>query len=327
MTLKSVINEIYSFYGANHIIAFLLLSLILGITVLLIKNTGNRREISVLKKELCPVGPLLLYGITISLLLCIPFTALVLRHFQTVFFSYSQLWAMVPVIPIIAAVFTCASTLLKKLSKGKAIALTGLMLAIPILFFGIGSGKKTGDELTGQKEYEISYEEAIPVLERLSEAASGRKNGLTILSTPAITEYSRQYSGNIKTIFGRDIWDGSLAAYNYTVYDSDHINLFHWLLYCDVYGCVYYLDSPLVITSLNYTALDYEALDNDPGYLGGPALARLAKQKGVDAICFSLNEKTDTAGLEYIRQAMSADYEIIDVDTDYDTGYYIMYLN
>ena len=322
--LADVFSEIVSFISTNHFLAVFYICVTVSFFILVFRNEKNSETLAGLKRALSPAAGLIIYSVIAVLLLVLPVTALVLRKFQTVFFSYNTLWVMVPVIPLSAFALTVFSGLLRKTKK--SIGVFALILSIFLLLscgsLGNTGLKVKGTELPGLKEKEITFYEAMPVLKRLSDLP----NDALILATPAITEYIRQYTGKIKTVYGRDIWDLSLASYNYNSYDEISKKLYEWMLYSDSYGCIYYQGGSNVINDFDYSVLDHAALDEDSSYLGGVKAAKLAEEKNVSVICFSVNEKTDRAGLEHLKTALSAESEYIEIDSDYDMGYYLLFL-
>ncbi|MBQ3898660.1 MAG: hypothetical protein II741_02330, partial [Lachnospiraceae bacterium] len=173
------------------------------------------------------------------------------------------------------------------------------------------------------KEANTSFEETLPLLEKLQSMADETSADFIILAPPFITEYSRLYSGDIKTLYGRDIWNGSLAPYNYTVYSEEIKDLYYWMLYEDSYGAIYY-KTPRAVTTFNYEGLDYDAFDKDPESFGGINFIKRAKELGVSCIVFTINEKTDRAAITHIEEVTGLAGEYIQVEADYDEGYYIL---
>ncbi len=334
--MLKVFTEIYSFISENHIVAVFFICSLAGTLTILFGNTGSVKNTasteqsdafsSVLRKRLMPASFLLIYSVGMTILLIFPPTATVFRFFQTVFFRYSALWTMVPLIPVTAFVLTSAAGSTGGTGAKTAIPVFVSVSLLILLCGSLGTYHVRRDILPGLKEQEISYDEAAPVLSRLA-VISESDPDLVILATPAITAYSHFYSGHIKTLFGRDIWDISLGAYNYSEYSDDLKDLYEWMLYSDAYGCICYKDSGSILDDFNYDGIDHEALFSDPGYLGGPAFAKMARELGCGAIVFSVNAKTDRAGLECLEKTLSAHSEYINVDSSFDEGYLILYLD
>ncbi len=326
--LSDVFNEILSYVTSAHFLAVFFICITVSFFALFIgmkKTDGGKNEFdSGFRKSLLPASALIIASLILSLLLMIPVTALIFRKFQTVFFTYRTLWVMIPAVPLSAFVLTLSCEKLK--SFGKKIFIPAVILGLFVILscgrFGSSLPKVKGAELPGLKEEEITFKEAAPVLEKLSSLPDDS----IVLTTPALTEYLRQYTGSIKTLYGRDIWDGSLAAYNYNTYSDEVKELYDWMLYSDSYGCIYYNSGYSILKDFDYSSLDHAALDADPHYLGGTSFAQRAKELGACAICFSVNEKTDREGLEYLKAALSAESEYIEVDSSYDIGYYILYI-
>ena len=314
--MRDVFNEIVSFLSFNHILAVFLLSLLIGMFMMICRKVRTG------------ANGLIVYSVISSVLLLLLPTAFLMRKFQTVFFTYTTLWVMVPVIPVTAFCLTAGIPEIMKLKKSTRIITFILIVCLLLCCGNMGKLSKSGKELPNLKEEEITIGDCIPILQRLDEiavSAASEGDDFVFLAPPSITEYARQYSGNIKMLYGRDIWDGSLAAYNYNSYSEECLSLYNWMLYSDAYGCLYYGDA-VITENFNYEGLDYDLLDAEGKLHGGPAYAEAAKSLGVDAIVFTVNEKTDRAALDHIENVLSAHSEYVEVDSPVSQGYLIMYL-
>lgn len=344
-------------------------------------------------KKIVSVFPMLLFGACISILLIIPFSALLFRKMQTVFFDYAYLWVIVPIIPVVAFFLIVFIDYLFDEASGvkPGIRIGALVLsAIGLLLCGsLGTNTWKYDDMP-TKVYQDEYDASSPILTRLYELASDKaslgasieassgaseersdidisaniSNKLTILAPPNITEYIHFYCGNVATIYGRDMWDYSMRAFSYTEYPTEYKALYEWMNYCRDYDVIYvngvnfpdsysyrgsdetmydFLDSISSLPVANSTeflsgspALDSsntassvpQMYDNERCIFGGLAYAQLAKDCGVDLIVFQATEKTDTAALDHIKDAMSAQIEFISSNASEQEkgilGYYLL---
>ena len=163
-----------------------------------------------------------IYSLVMTGLLLFPLSAWILLKYQTRFYGYGHLWALVPVTGITAwgavALVDMARDQLPKdswLSRRKygAGVLTGLFCLI--IFMG---GSMTLAPLNRQ---ETVNEQKIPaagqeVLEWICDNVENPK-----LWAPAkVLEYARAYSGDLRLVYGRNMWDHALNAYTYDQYDE-----------------------------------------------------------------------------------------------------------
>ncbi len=326
---KEVFSEMYTFVSSNHILMVFFIAVVSGIFIMLMNSQKKTEYVKVLDREIKPGMSLILYGGFAALALLFLPAAVLFRKFQTVFFSYKNLWVMIPVIPVIAFMITCLITHAKQLKRPVRIITFVLSLFLLLCCGNMGVISQEGRELPQYKEEDITFGDSIPVLEKMKEISLSAKEAGTespvFLAVPAITEYARQYSGYIKVLFGRDIWDGSLAAYNYNSYSEEMKSLNTWMTYFDAYGTLYYADNQVTDT-FDYSNLDYASMDANEALHGGLPFAVLAKELGADAIVFSVNEKTDRAGLQYLENALSAHSEYVEVDSPADEGFVILFL-
>ena len=270
---------------------------------------------------------LLLYSIVMFILLLIPPVRYLLGLGQTVFFSHDYIRICLPFIPAGAAVLTDLTRYLK--GRSKVVAPLAVVITAFIVFIlgGFGSSKSESDNMIDPEFAVDSYESCIPVIDRLSGLSEEHSGDYLVLAVPTITQYTHLRTGSVKTVFGRDMWDGDVKAYNTEVCSEDTDDLYRWMLYNEFFGCVYYMQNDSVTDGLDYSGLDHAALDAGDLYTGGGVrFAQRAHELGVDAIVFSVKENTDMAALSHIEQVLSASHEYIEIDSDVSSGYYILFL-
>ncbi|MCQ2526337.1 MAG: hypothetical protein MJ130_06195 [Lachnospiraceae bacterium] len=279
---------------------------------------------------------LLLTGIIISTFMLIPFTVLVLMQFQTVFYSYNSLWSMAIILPIIAFALTLLIIYLyNRLSKKGFVIVTVL---ISILLILCGNMFKSTEQLTtfDSQHDQVSYEDSRPLLDRLEQYAVSQNysDGITILAPKNITTYVHMYPGNIKTLYGKDIWDSSMAPYTYNVYSDDCYNLYTWINCTEAYGSFYHIDDQtpvqsyyLSLSSTNEfdTVEDLESAALCNKLEGGTPYISLARQCNVDIIVlYSDGKRLDNDALDLITQKENIEQEYIAINET--EGYILLIL-
>ena len=152
------------------------------------------------------------------LLVC-PVTASVLRLVTGVYYDSQDMWNILPLIPFGA--FTCTlliTELIKKkdeLHKGTCL-ISALCLAAAVLVCG-RLGTEYASASTGPEEITASEKQ---VAQYVCEGS------LTIFAPDTITAYVHIYSGKVRTLYGRDMWDGRLTKNRFGTY-SDDVRLLH----------------------------------------------------------------------------------------------------
>ncbi|MCR4618652.1 MAG: hypothetical protein K5669_10790 [Lachnospiraceae bacterium] len=323
--MNNIYNSILGFVSDNHYLAILLLCIVFSAIVAFIPVRSENRSLVSLKAGFKEHSYFIIYCGIFSVLLLIPVTAFIFRQFQTVFYPYEYLWALVPVVPMISFVLVSMSTFLKELKKSVAIVVCVFVSAILFVCGSMGTYTKADRDFPDLKGYDTTYEEVIPVLDRLNELNGSSQDDFIILASPAVTEYAHFYSGDLKTLYGRDMWDGGLAPYNYTVYSDTVKDLYKWMLYEDSYGAVY-LKEYGDVSTFNYTDWNYDALDASDNPFGGITFVNKAAELGVKVIVFTVNEKTDLTAISHIEEVLGISGEFIEVKSAYDKGYIIFCL-
>lgn len=277
------------------------------------------------KKKKFSYSSLLIYSFAIFILLIFPPTAFLISRGQTVFFARDYIWICLPVIPITAAMLTDLTDYLK--GKSKVIIAFASIISVLFIFILGGAGSvKSNSRYAAEPEITFdSYKSVTPVVDRLAELSESAGGNYLVLATPTLTEYIHMRTGAVKTLYGRDIWDTQVVAYTNDKYDDTTTEFYHWMLYNEMFGCVYYMQNDSITNGLDYSSLNHAELDEGDLYTGGGLrFAKQAKALGINAIVFVIKSNTDTAALSHIEQAMSASHEYIEIDSDVNFGYYIL---
>lgn len=167
-----------------------------------------------------------LYATVLGGLCICPLTAVLLMCYQTRFYDYEWIWSAVPVTALIAYGVVCflsevwekASREKNKLAFG---AVTALILAAIVLCGGLGSGKWRSDDQKGERQ------QAVDTLAELR-SILGEKE-ICLWAPEEVLEYVRETDNGVKLLYGRNMWDASLNAYAYDVYEPWMKRAYIWL--------------------------------------------------------------------------------------------------
>lgn len=180
-------------------------------------------------------------GLTAFVCIC-PVTALFLMKYQTAFYSYVWIWAVVPQTALIAwaaAEFLCG--LWKKRTLTNIVA-TVILLGIVFL-----SGNPVSEwtreqtaqipamDVTMQQNSETSPWETLASLTKYRLTESG-DTGFTLWAPKEVMAAARAYSADINPVYGRSIWDASLGSYSYDTYETGQEDLYLWMSYLETTG-------------------------------------------------------------------------------------------
>ena len=180
-------------------------------------------------------------GLTAFVCIC-PVTALFLMKYQTAFYSYVWIWAVVPQTALIAwaaAEFLCG--LWKKRTLTNIVA-TVILLGIVFL-----SGNPVSEwtreqtaqipamDVTMQQNSETSPWETLASLTKYRLTESG-DTGFPLWAPKEVMAAARAYSADINPVYGRSIWDASLGSYSYDTYETGQEDLYLWMSHLETTG-------------------------------------------------------------------------------------------
>lgn len=178
---------------------------------------------------------LLVYTTLMTALCIFPVSAAFLMVYQTRFYDYEWIWGYVPVTLMIAyggTVFLTGYWESCKKNIGKFAVMSAAALAIVFL---CGSMGQDAFDAEGEKQ---SRADAKAVLELLTEEAGD--DNICLWAPKEIMENARAYDGNIRLVYGRNMWDASLGGYSYEVYGKDRESLYLWMCNVEENGTVEY---------------------------------------------------------------------------------------
>lgn len=166
-----------------------------------------------------------LYTTVITVCCILPVTAALLWMYQTKFYDYKWIWSMVPQTAVTAygAVLLLADSWWETKNAGwrRGLPVTALLLAVVLLCGGLGK------EVWNQDEQAAESQQAQEILAGLRERCS--EGDICLWAPREILEYVREIDAAVRIPYGRNMWDLSLNAYSYDMYDDDMIHMYQWM--------------------------------------------------------------------------------------------------
>ena len=160
------------------------------------------------------VRAMLGYSATAILLLVCPVTAAVLRIVTGTYYDSPDMWNALPLIPL-GAIMT--SVLFDELySREKKISVLAIVLFVCAVLL-CGSLGGTRENTSGRPENADASEKEI--IEMLVAKGMVTEDSLVIASDDMIS-YMRVAYPQVRTLYGRDMWDGRLTKNRYGFYDQ-----------------------------------------------------------------------------------------------------------
>ena len=187
-----------------------------------------------------------LYAALTTLGCICPVTALILLKYQTAFYSYVWIWAIVPQTALIAwAAADFVGRLLKEKSLRNGMAAVLLLLIIflsgnPISEWRESQTAQIPAMLPESGEQEPSAWETLELLSVYNNAEGGSRE-FSLWAPKEIMAAARAYSAEIRPVYGRSIWDASLGSYSYDTYETWQEDLYLWMNHLETTGETEYL--------------------------------------------------------------------------------------
>ena len=167
---------------------------------------------------------LLIYTTLVTVLCIFPVSAVFLMTYQTGYYDYVWIWNYVPVTLMIAyggTIFLTDSWEHYQKNTWKCMGITVAVLALLVLCGNLNREDNTILSETGEKG------ETGAVLAVLAEEA--KEQNICLLAPKNIMAEARAYDGNIRLIYGRNIWDAALGGYSYETYSKAQEDLYLWM--------------------------------------------------------------------------------------------------
>lgn len=182
-----------------------------------------------------PQKGLLFYATLMTIICSFPVTAVLLMVYQTPFYDYTWVWAMVPVTCMLAY---GAVLLFEDVWKAEALKQNWkkalFVVAIVLLFVlsgGMGSREKELEKQ--QTEYQITQRiletltsDAFYATNSVGNVSEMQDGGLCIWAPTMVLEYVRMIEPDARVAYGRNMWDLSLNAFAYDVYGKEETALY-----------------------------------------------------------------------------------------------------
>lgn len=325
--LEYIIYNWFEFIRANRIVGVFLIALAAFICLITALSCNKLNQTKIIQIDYKKATILLLCSCLSVVLLLIPFTALLLMKFQTVFYSYRVLWLLAPILPITAIALTLFATYLKKNTSNKTFIIAAIATAAILIACGsMGTLKGRVNTFDGIK-YQFTYKQCSPLLEKIEEYAHSEENrkSVTILAPENITAYARMYSGDIHTLYGKDMWDDNMKPYTYNNYPSEYHDLFTWINCTEIYGSFYNRDDQNPKYYYEIDMDEYDDLVTHNSAIGGVPCAELAIECGVDIIVvYSTHPLFDDVALNHIVEKLNLTTEYVPISAS--DGYTLIYL-
>ena len=184
------------------------------------------------RREACKEKLLLVYTTVMAVCCIFPVSAALLMAYQTRFYDYEWIWNYVPVTLMIAYGAVIILDGLrehfqkdrKKPGKWKQLISVGLTaLVITTIFL---SGRLGQAVVDGQVDSQ-QQQKAENALNILMETAEGQ--AICLWGPREIMECARAQRGDIKLLYGRDMWEVALKAYSYEAYGENEQMLYQWM--------------------------------------------------------------------------------------------------
>lgn len=292
MTLLKTAMNGWTDYTQHGKFAALLLVAILYLGYRIYKNKGRVAEAAHEGRKVI----LWLYTVLTAVACICPVTALFLMKYQTAFYSYVWIWAVVPQTALIA---WAAAEFLCELWKKRT--LTNIMATVILLGIVFLSGNPVSEwtreqtvqipamDMTIQQNSETSPWEALASLTEYRLTESG-DTSFTLWAPKEVMAAARAYSADIYPVYGRSIWDASLGSYSYDTYETGQEDLYLWMNHLEAAGETEYVrmdESTGARTIAFADCLTYAAEKNVdiillPGNLSEETLTELQKAAGTE---------------------------------------------
>ena len=165
---------------------------------------------------------LMVFALIVSIFLLCPITAMVGVVYQTAFYDYEWLWSMVPVTIILSyAAVLVYDTKVENSNWKKKIP---LVAAFVFLLFWCGNqGQvKTVDTESAKQQEKVERVIGEFALEAMIE-------DVVLWAPKSIMQEARRYTGEIKLVYGRDMWEAKAGAYDYEAYSDALTAAYEWM--------------------------------------------------------------------------------------------------
>ena len=189
------------------------------------KTDAQSKEEVVQAKEADPVKRLMIYSSIMAAAAIVPVTAVLLMLYQTKFYDYKWVWSVVPVTAVIA--YGASKLYLdhyRASLRGKWLKSAGIVAVGLVLSFLCGNLNTEGCQgrITAQERVKAEN-----LLDKLTEY--GNTKDICLWAPKEILTHIRGLSGEVRLLYGRNMWENALNAYAYDEYDGETVALYQWM--------------------------------------------------------------------------------------------------
>ena len=220
--LRGLINDhIHTLRECLLLSSSLLVSLSAGLSVYAL--SGKKTDIR--------IRALLAFCVSALTVLVCPVTASALRMVTGTYYDSQDMWHLLPLIP--AGAVMSAALFDELYSRSKKASFTAIVLFASAILI-CGSMGRVTDNSSGRYEHCGAAERDIAEL-----IANGNltEEGSVLLASDDMMAYIRVAHPEIRTLYGRDMWDGRLTKNRYGYYPQEICDIHDDML--SVYGGIY----------------------------------------------------------------------------------------
>lgn len=176
---------------------------------------------------------LLLFGITMSALVIVPISAMALMAYQTRFYSYRHLLLLLFPMVFIPWALTSAveggySVMKQNAEDGELVKEKPFVARMLGVLIATCLSMLSGNLLTEGVEVEFTLSgDKVPAI--VMEALELMEDGDVLVAPDEVIEYARAYDGDLKLVYGRDMFEPKLKAFTYNVYDENANRIYEWM--------------------------------------------------------------------------------------------------
>lgn len=165
---------------------------------------------------------LLLYASVMTVVLLCPVTAVAVLIYQTAFYDYAWAWSMVPIFAVLAYAGVILYEEWKPTLNRKKMVLVAVLLVAVLFVCGNQGVLQTVEAQEAEDRYR-----AEGIVNVLSPEATDKE--MILWGPKSIMQEVRRQTGDIKLVYGRDMWDEKSGAYDYEAYTEEYIEAYEWM--------------------------------------------------------------------------------------------------
>lgn len=171
------------------------------------------------------------YGIWMFICLLFPPCMWMLMKYQTNFYAAASLWALLPVTGMTAYGAVALLDMAERAYGKKAgfwgaghgkHALAGVFCTVILLAGSLSPPSGTVDIAAAEEKIPEAQREVLEwIAEQVEEPC--------VWAPQEVMEYARACSGEIRLLYGRNMWEEALNAHTYDIYTEEYVFLYAWM--------------------------------------------------------------------------------------------------